>query len=328
MDVVKESASKLRQQQLPAWQPILTASTVIPTVIGIGVIFIPIGVALYLASEGVNEYVLDYTNCAIDSQCTLTFNVTKDMQGDVYFYYYLENYFQNHRRYVKSRNDKQYLGNLMEVSDCEPFAYDDNKVPIAPCGAIANSKFNDTYDLIYIEKGSRIAVPVTKDGVLWDVDKNKKFKNPPIPAGGTLCDAFKGTVKPPNWKVEPCMEDGFENVDLIVWMRTAALPNFRKLWRLLDRTSENPLAGGRFREGLPAGQYQVTVHSNYPVAVFGGRKSFVLSTTSWAGAKNSFLGIAYMVVGSLSIVLGVIFIGIHIKFGHSVNELSQVGSAH
>ncbi|VDM82187.1 unnamed protein product [Strongylus vulgaris] len=44
-------ASKLRQQQLPAWQPILTASTVIPTVIGIGIIFIPIGVALFLASE-------------------------------------------------------------------------------------------------------------------------------------------------------------------------------------------------------------------------------------------------------------------------------------
>ncbi|KAK6035550.1 hypothetical protein COOONC_26945 [Cooperia oncophora] len=79
----------------------------------------------------------------------------------------------------------------MEVSDCEPFAYDDNKVPIAPCGAIANSKFNDTYDLFYIDKGLRITVPVTKDGVLWDVDKNKKFKNPPIPAGGTLCDAFK-----------------------------------------------------------------------------------------------------------------------------------------
>ncbi|KIH59587.1 hypothetical protein ANCDUO_10174 [Ancylostoma duodenale] len=47
----KPKASKLRQQQLPAWQPILTASTVIPTVIGVGVIFIPIGIALFLASE-------------------------------------------------------------------------------------------------------------------------------------------------------------------------------------------------------------------------------------------------------------------------------------
>ncbi|KHJ79544.1 hypothetical protein OESDEN_20807 [Oesophagostomum dentatum] len=72
----------------------------------------------------------------------------------------------------------------------------------------------------------------------------------------------------------------------------------------------------------------MVVHSNYPVTVFGGRKSFVISTTSWAGGKNSFLGIAYLVVGSLAIVLGIVFIVIHIKFGHSVNELSDVGAGH
>ncbi|EJW81832.1 hypothetical protein WUBG_07257 [Wuchereria bancrofti] len=44
--------TKLRQQKLPAWQPILTASTVIPTVFGIGIVFLPIGVALLLASQG------------------------------------------------------------------------------------------------------------------------------------------------------------------------------------------------------------------------------------------------------------------------------------
>lgn len=322
------TTSKLRQQQLPAWQPILTASTVIPTVIGIGIVFIPIGVVLFIASEGVKEYTLDYTNCAIDTTCSLSFNITEDMKGDVYIYYYLENYFQNHRRYVKSRNDKQYIGNLNEVSDCEPFAYSDDKKPIAPCGAIANSMFNDTYEFFYLKDG-RTPVPVTKNGVIWDVDKNKKFKNPPLPASGLLCDAFKDTAKPPNWRFDPCTMDGFENVDFIVWMRTAALPNFRKLWRLVDRTGENPLLGSpKFSDGLPAGQYEVVVRSNYPVTVFGGRKSIVLSTTSWAGGKNSFLGIAYLVVGSLSIVLGIVFIGIHIKFGHSMSELSNVGSTH
>ncbi|KAJ1351187.1 CDC50 protein chat-1 [Parelaphostrongylus tenuis] len=250
------------------------------------------------------------------------------MKGDVYIYYYLENYFQNHRRYVKSRNDKQYLGNLKEVSDCDPYAYNEGNVPIAPCGAIANSMFNDTYSLYYVKNSIRTPVPVTTDGVLWDVDKDRKFKNPPIPPGGTLCEAFKGTAKPPNWKWEPCTMGGFENVDFIVWMRTAALPNFRKLWRLVNRNSNDPRGGSIFRDGLPSGQYEIDIVSNYPVKAFGGRKSFVVSTTSWMGGKNSFLGIAYLVVGSLSIVLGIVFIGIHIKFGHSVNELSNVGLSH
>lgn len=44
--------TKLRQQKLPAWQPILTATTVIPAVFAVGIIFIPIGIALLLASSG------------------------------------------------------------------------------------------------------------------------------------------------------------------------------------------------------------------------------------------------------------------------------------
>lgn len=58
-------------------------------------------------------------------------------------YYGLTNYYQNHRRYVKSRDDFQLLGKLSRTpsSDCAPYDYSDNK-PIAPCGAIANSLFS------------------------------------------------------------------------------------------------------------------------------------------------------------------------------------------
>lgn len=64
-------------------------------------------------------------------------------------YYGLTNFYQNHRRYVKSRDDNQLLGKLASkyVSyDCMPFDYtkSDNK-PIAPCGAIANSLFSGKY---------------------------------------------------------------------------------------------------------------------------------------------------------------------------------------
>lgn len=63
-------------------------------------------------------------------------------------YYGLSNYYQNHRRYVKSRDDNQLLGNLdiNPSRDCMPFDFandsDGIKRPVAPCGAIANSMFN------------------------------------------------------------------------------------------------------------------------------------------------------------------------------------------
>ena len=74
------------------------------------------------------------------------------LQGDVYMYYSLNNFYQNHRRYVKSRDDYQLLGSDVPYSslsvDCEPYRGIKNSsvsgdgIAYAPCGAIANSIFN------------------------------------------------------------------------------------------------------------------------------------------------------------------------------------------
>ena len=60
-------------------------------------------------------------------------------------YYGLDNFYQNHRRYVKSRDDKQLQGKDIDTvdSDCAPFDKDgETDMIYAPCGAIANSLFN------------------------------------------------------------------------------------------------------------------------------------------------------------------------------------------
>ncbi|MGH0115636.1 UNVERIFIED_CONTAM: hypothetical protein FKN15_037959 [Acipenser sinensis] len=107
-----------------------------------------------------------------------------------------------------------------------------------------NSKmllFGNTLTLYYINpNGTESLVPLQKKGIAWWTDKNVKFRNP----GGNnlnLTAVFQGTSKPVNWR-KPVYEldtdpenNGFINEDFIVWMRTAALPTFRKLYRLIEK---------------------------------------------------------------------------------------------
>jgi len=46
---------------------------------------------------------------------------------------------------------------------------------------------------------------------------------------------------------------------------------------------------------------------DFPVSDFEGEKAFVVSTTSWLGGKNSFLGYAYIIVGIICVLLAIAF---------------------
>jgi len=283
-----------KQQRLRAWQPILTPKPVILSFLIIGIIFIPIGIGIVVSSDKVVEVDLLYDSesvsaCPVGNTCNVTLVVPQTLTKPVYFYYRLENYYQNHRRYVKSRNDNQLRGALPAsldkydadtLSDCDPYIYPeqpDGKTPGGydqlywPCGLIARSVFNDTFTLW----SGDTAIPMRKNGIAWESDREKKFKNPDVQYG---------------IRVIPDLEDE----DFIVWMRTAGLPDFKKLYRIID-------------QDIPAGTYTVRIRSHYPVDAFQGKKHVVLSTTTWIGGKNSFLGYAYIVVGAICFVQGVVF---------------------
>lgn len=58
----KPDNTAFKQQRLPAWQPILTAGTVLPAFFVIGLIFIPIGVGLFVTSNNIKEFEVTLAN--------------------------------------------------------------------------------------------------------------------------------------------------------------------------------------------------------------------------------------------------------------------------
>ncbi|KAJ1966687.1 alkylphosphocholine resistance protein lem3, partial [Dimargaris xerosporica] len=72
------------------------------------------------------------------------------------------------------------------------------------------------------------------------------------------------------------------------------------------------LYGRNDNQAMEKGLYQMQVEMNYDVTSFGGTKAIVISTVSFMGGKNPFLGIAYIVVGVLCVVLGCLFTARHI----------------
>ncbi|XP_027857310.1 cell cycle control protein 50B [Xiphophorus couchianus] len=314
------------QQRLPAWQPILSASIVIPMFVLIGAAFIGVGVALFIASRDIQLQELDYTGddsahpcykCRSSTEkctCSMTFSIPNLFKGPVFFYYGLTNYFQNQRKYGASKDDNQLYGDLDYFKDpsssCDPYTRDSRNIPIVPCGALANSMFNDTFSLSHVVNGTQKIVPLNGKGIAWWTDYNVKFRNPSVTP---LINAFNGTKKPTNWP-KPIYEldttdvynNGFINQDFLVWMRRAALPDFRKLYRRITHDD--------YVNGLPAGNYTLTIEYNYPVYSFNGRKKVVLSNVSWMGGKNDFLGIAYIVVGSMCVVMSIVMLIVYAKF--------------
>lgn len=93
-------------------------------------------------------------------------------------------------------------------------------------------------------------------------------------------------------------------------MRTSGLPNFRKLY-------------GVIAQNLVAGTYQLNIANRYAVTSFGGKKTFVLSTTNALGGKNYFMAICYLCAGSACIIFAIVFFAASMHKKQKTNNQAQ-----
>ena len=95
-------------------------------------------------------------------------------------------------------------------------------------------------------------------------------------------------------------------------MRTAGLPTFTKLYGRNDRDT---MRAGTYQMVINLSEYHSILCSerdlyrfllDFPVLPYDGTKSVVITTVSWIGGKNPFLGWAYVAAAGLFVLLAVL----------------------
>lgn len=275
------SGAKFRQQELWAWKPVWSPRVIIVMYLVVSLIFIPIGAIIYVQStrllstprlryDDVERCNVGPTsNSSFVRTCTISLEIKEDVEGPVYFYYGLVNFYQNARTYVTSRSDAQLRGDENpDISTCDPLENNPDGSPLVPCGLVANSRFNDTFELCN-DKFCNSKVALKGTGIAWNIDREVRFRPPP-----NSSDDIKRL---------------FRNEDFMVWMRLSAYRNWKKLYRIIDN-------------GLQQGEYFVRINASYPVESFDGEKFFYIAETTWFGGPNEALGLSYLVTGGVALI--------------------------
>lgn len=287
---------------------------------------VPSGLGLIIVTTDIVRQEMRYDNlpdCDLlrnpqGTVCLVTMTIEQDMAAPIHVHYRLNGFYQNHRSYVMSRDEKQ-LRNQSSfdsaLPNCEPLNtgegmfsppaikpsfqgntstpppsnFSTRELQLYPCGLVAQSWFNDEFIACHRVQNESFCDPFTaddwaKEGIIYEWDKQKKFVDRPLTPTETKWNHFLGYEMP-----------SLEDEDFIVWMRVAPRSAFSKFYREIKTTSL--LAGD---------QVTFAIKSSYPVEVFGGSKSIVLSTASFFGGKTTALGQLYVVVGILSAIIAVI----------------------
>lgn len=154
---------KFSQQRLSGTTIIFTAKWAMAVFIAFFAIFLALGVMLYEAASEIVTYDIQYgapyTGNSpnkgwhgrapwLGQKSIVHFTIEEDMHGPIIVHFGLRNFYQNHRRYAKSRSWAQLNGeDPWDHYGCAPWSFDSNnpKNVNYPCGLIARSTPTDYY---------------------------------------------------------------------------------------------------------------------------------------------------------------------------------------
>jgi len=265
----------------------------------VGLLLAVLGIVVIIISSTVIEVDKRYDDfCDIIARgssttpCALKIDVTEEMSKPVYFYLGVQNFFQNHRLYVKSYSANQLYGDDIDEdtakSKCSPIYHNSDLtsyqttaadgstalVPGAvanPCGLIARSIIDDEF--VLTDDAGTTTIPISVENIAWSVDRDHKFKR--------------------NGRAGTRQYIDVEDERFINWMSFPTSDNWKKLWGIID-------------QDLPVGTYTFHIKNYYDVLGFHGEKHVILSNVTVLGGTSKLLAVLLVIMGSGYIVLAAV----------------------
>ena len=157
--------------------------------------YLTIGLVVFFKASELSDLQIRYDDiCQGEQLCIFNYTMNVTLVRPK-IYYRLENFYANHRKFVKSRSYKQLRGQQLDLSEidkkCTPIltVHDLGQLPEVydylppesdsetayPCGLIAKYKFNDTFKIV--ENESRKTVQIVESDITSSVDHAHKFQS-------------------------------------------------------------------------------------------------------------------------------------------------------
>ena len=240
----------------------------------------------------------------------------------------------------------QLTQDMVSAGLCEPLniVKDDQgmDIKINPCGLIANTLFNDVFTLESVVGPDGVPIEgavMNETGIAWRSDLQWKYRQPEG-FNYEVCPSLEEcSCNGTEWSCEEPYESpdgtyyryyypeddttqylyetypmvvspiqGVLNEHFVVWMRTAALPNFRKLYGYIDVV-------------IPAGSVLTfNVQANWAVEQSHSAKALVVSDNYIFGGKNHWLGTMFIAVGGIATILGLFFLVIQLFYPRELGD--------
>jgi len=232
------------------------------------------------------EYKERYDDKCVDNNpFSMTFHITERMPSPVYFYYELDNFYQNHFRFLGSHSFSQLRGKFVENSvDCQPVSTENisgKTITLVPCGLYSRYMFNDTYILPEY---------FSEHGIAWPYQINVTYAPPneKYSAESRWMRALAG--------INPTMyENETTNEHYITWMRSSNRPHFKKLYAIS-------------RQDVPVGDFTILVNCNYNKSFYHFGRYISLMSPGKLGGKNTLIWSVNLCMSVISSLFGLVFL--------------------